>query len=314
MTDTVTGSEGQTTDEPGTQTEEVEITKADDADLEAFLDRARSGEFDEDASPEPQKAKAETEVDQPEEEAKAPPAEEEEKVTLTRRDLEALQQRVAEQERSRQQQERFIKQRNSEVGELRKQLKTARSQLQGSLDDKFHESPGQALEDVEKIKEIDKGLQQLDHEEKLLTHVHTAFEVVSKNVDLEKVAVEDVASVLQDDGFTEAQIKGFFDNPYAAAHGETLIQLFKRAQEKSASKQWKDALEKIVPFTRKLMKEVEAGRAKPEKLLTQVNNALRQGPPISAASGNGGSRRSIADVDVTKLSDSELKELQKQLN
>lgn len=315
MTEGTESSSSEGADENTGQPEEVEITKATDEDLSQFMDRFKAGEFDESATEEPVKeVVAEKKVEGTKPGVSEETQEQEEKITLTRRDLEALQQKVEQQEKQRQQQEKFIAQRGTEIGDLKKQLRAAKTQLQSTLDDKFHESPGAALQDAERIKDLDRGLQQLDHEEKLLNHVHTAFDVVSKNVDLEQINVEDVAATLQADGFSEKQIADFFQNPYAAAQGETLIQLFKRADERKKSMKFQDALAQIVPFTRKLIKENEEMRGKPAQLLSMVDKALRQGPPVTSANGTTSGKRGIADVDVTKLSDTELNELSKTLN
>lgn len=311
MTDGIDTAEPSSTVETG-QTEEVEITQAHDDDLADYLERYKSGEFDE--SDPTEKAKEVVKSDKPtpstqEEDEEQP----EETVTLTRRELEALHKSIEEKEKSRQQQKAFIDRRNAEVGQYRKELKALRDEKQRTLDDKFMESPSEALKDAQAIQAIDNDLQKLEHEEKLLTHVHEAFEVVSKNVDLEKVSVEDVRSTLEEDGFTAQQIAQFLENPYANARGETLIQLFKRAQERSRSYQLQEALNKIAPFTRQLMKENESLKAKGPRLLNEVDKALRKGPPITSANGNAGAPRSISNIDVTKLSDSELSDVMKSL-
>jgi len=292
---------GETQD--GAAEEYVEIEEATDEDLTAYLDSVRDGEPEEDVPDE------EVEEDEQKQE-KGKKAEDdessEETVTLTRSQLEDLREQVLKREQQVKQQEQFIQRRNSELGDLRKQLKEAQTKIQQGLDERFMESPTQALQDAQKLKDIEQDLQAIDHEEAIVNHVVQTYNYVKEQVPLDEVKVEDVRTTLRESGADEAYIENFLKNPYAHASGDALVHFFNRTRAEGA-------LRKLVPYTKQLLAELEKARAKPEKLLREVSRAASSSAQITGRSGNSSGKRATLDVDPSKLSDADLSELAKEL-
>lgn len=293
----------------------VAIEEAADADLDAYLERARSGEFDvEDTDPaDPNSAV----VDPPQEqvetstEVKEPPKEGDEKesdrVTLSRAELEAYQQRIVKLETERRQQEEFIQRRNTELGSARSQLEQYKTQLQAKLEEA--DSPQETHKILRDIDKVDEKLEEVQGQADLIQHVQTTHKTVSEAVSLENVKVQDVAEVLQADGIEPETVDRFLANPYLHADAGTLVQLFKRAEERGKFKEMSKALAELVPITRRLLDERKDLKKKPEEFMRKVEKTLKAGPSLNGNAGNGTPRRTVSEIDVTTLSDAELDDI-----
>jgi hypothetical protein len=276
----------------GPSSEYVDLHEASDADLEAFLAKgdevAAPQQAEQPANPE---AKTEQKVEPQTDEPKVEQA-------ASKQDPEAMRKQL-------EQQELFIKRRNSEIGELRKQLRAAQEQLQTSLDEKFYESPTQALAQARQIEMAQQKINELDAEEQELTNTHQAQVLLAHHVGPEGLDVEAVGEALASDGMPSEFIQHFLSNPYQAALPETLIQLAKRAQAERKVKQMEQALSQLVPYTQKLLEE---RKSLPNNVLRNVQSALRQSPQVTGSAGGTGQVSGSGAVNFASMSEAELNE------
>lgn len=278
----------------GTSPEYVDLPDASDEDIAAFLENAGNEESQAPVAPQQaDPAQQETEAEQPEEEPKVEQAQ-------SKQDNEAIREQLK-------QQELFIKRRNSEIGELRRQLKTAQEQLQTTLDEKFYESPTQALADARKIEMAQQKLSELDAEEQALTNQHQAQVLLAHHVGGD-VDLEAIGQSLVADGMPQEFVEQFKRNPYQAALPETLIQLAKRASAEKRVRQMEEALQQLVPYTQKLLEE---RKQLPQHVLKNVSSALRQAPQVTGSAGGTGQLGGNRAVDPSMMSDAELMEFLK---
>lgn len=278
----------------GTSPEYVDLPDATDEDISAFLENAGKEESvapvaPQQADPAQQQNKAEQPEEEPEvEEAKAKP------------DMEAIRRQL-------EQQELFIKRRNSEIGELRKQLKAAQEKLQTTLDETFYESPTQALAQARQIEMTQQKLSELDAEEQALTNQHQAQILLAHHVGGE-VDIEAIGESLMADGMPQEFVEQFKRNPYNSALPETLIQLAKRASAERKVRQMEEALNQLVPYTQKLLQE---RKQLPQHVLKNVSSALRQAPQVTGSAGGTGLIGGNKAIDPSMMSDAELMEFLK---
>lgn len=278
----------------GTSPEYVDLPDASDEDIAAFLENAARQESEpkvvtQQADPAQQQTKAE----QPEEEPKVEEAKSKPDMEAIRRQLE--------------QQELFIKRRNSEIGELRKQLKAVEERLQTTLDEKFYESPTQALAQARQIEMTQQKLSELDAEEQALTNQHQAQILLAHHVGGD-VDLEAIGESLMADGMPQDFVEQFKRNPYSAALPETLIQLAKRASAERKVRQMEDALQQLVPYTQKLLEE---RKQLPQHVLKNVSTALRQAPQVTGSAGGVGQVGGNRLADPSSWSDAEIMEFLK---
>jgi hypothetical protein len=291
----VTASEAT---QEGTSPEYVDLNEASDADLAAFLenaDKAESQPSVEQQPEEPQKQdeqKAEPLKDEPKVEPEQP------KETVSKRDFEAVVKQL-------QGLELLTKRRTSEIAELRKQFREYVDQNSQGLDEKFLESPTQALKQVKEIEMAQQKIQELDAEEQALTNAHQAQVLLTHHLGGEQFDAQAVGEVLAADGMPNEFISHFLQNPYQAALPETLIQLAKRASAERKVKQMEAALQQLVPYTQKLLEE---RKSLPQNVLKNVQSALKQTPQVTASAGGTG-QIAQRNVDPAKMSDAELAEL-----
>lgn len=311
-----TGTEdGQTQEldgsEPEGDAEETqEVTLEDATDEE--LDKILSGEIVlEEPSEETSSDQKESNEEEPAEEAEkeeqkaAPKEEQTDSVKLSRKEYEALLQGMQKQQSQIAQQELYIKQRSSEIGELRKELKQAIAVREQGLDEKFQESPREALQQEREIGEIKEQLNSLDSEEAALNHLHTAQKVVSKFIKPEEADMPAMIQCLEEDGIDPQIIRKFEANPYLAAQPETIIQLHKRAHVTKL-------LKKLVDYTQQVVKERDAAVAKaktgPGEMLSKVKENLKKSPDITGTAGRSGKPKAPSPQDMESWSDAELDE------
>lgn len=290
------------------ETEQVEIEKATDEDLESYLKDFKAGKYD-DTEEEPKAVPTTESSNQPAEEAAPQPKQSEEvddRVTLSRAELEELQQRVQKQERENRQKEEFIQRQKQQLGEARQEAKRYRAQLEGKLEDAT--SQAEAYQILRQIEKTDEAIEQIDGREAHIDTVRQTYETVSSAVDLNQVPIEDVVETLRGDGLNDQQINTFFQNPWQA-DPSALVQLFRRSKDRTELKKHQKALQDLVPLTERLFEELKKAKGKPERLLSEVSKAMKAGPSISASSGNSSPKRGLADVDVTKMSSDELDQL-----
>lgn len=282
----------------GTSPEYVDLHEASDDDIAAFLeDAGKEEEAPQEAQSQSDPApKEETKVEPPQPEQKVAPVE-----PVSKEDFEALKKRFEGQEL-------LIKRRTSELGELRRQFQTFIEQTQQTLDEKFYESPTQALADARKIEMAQAKIKELDAEEQSLTNVHQAQVLLAHHVGPEGLDVEAISESLASDGLPPDFIDHFRRNPYQSTLPETLIQLSKRATAEKKARQMEEALNQLVPYTQKLLEE---RKQLPQHVLKNVHSALRQSPQVTASAGGTGQIGGFRSVEPALMSDAELEEFLK---
>lgn len=282
----------------GTTPEYVDLHEASDEDISAFLENA--DKFDSQAEGEDEQAEpaqqTQTEaVEPPKEEPKEEPKVEQ---AVSKQDIEALKKQLDGQEL-------LIKRRTSELGELKRQFQQFIEQTQKTLDEKFYESPTQALADARKIEMAQQKIKELDAEEQSLTNSHQAQVLLAHHVGTDGFDVEAISESLAADGLPGEFIEHFKRNPYQSTLPETLIQLAKRAQAEKKVRQMEEALNQLVPYTQKLLEE---RKQLPQHVLKNVHSALRQSPQVTASAGGTGQVQSGKTVDPSSMTDAEIKE------
>jgi hypothetical protein len=282
----------------GTSPEYVELHEASDDDISAFLEGAPNRE-----SAQPQ-AEPQQQADPVKQETQAEPPQEEPKpqdAVVSKEELEAIRRQLEGQEL-------LLKRRTSEIGELKRQFREFVEQKSQNLDEKFLESPTEALKQARQVEMAQQKLQELEAEEQNLTNVHQAQVLLAHHVGPDGLDAEAIAQSLSDDKMPQEFIQSFLKNPYQAALPETLIQLAKRASAEKKARQMEEALQQLVPYTQKLLEE---RKQLPQHVLKNVQSALRQAPQVTGSAGGTGQLGGNRAVDPALMSDQELQEFLK---
>lgn len=277
----------------GNEAEEyVELHEASEEDINAFLENAENADL-EAAPPAEQNEKApedKTEEEKPDE-AKA------------EQDLAAKQEALA---RQLQGLELLMKRRTSEIAALKKQLAEYAQANREGLDELYLESPSEAVERTLRAKQAEAQIAQLSQEEQQLVQSQQAQALLNHYVGPDGFDGEGIAQVLRDDGLPEDFVQRFVQNPYTAALPETLIHLAKRAKERRELVTVKSQAQELAMYVQRLMEEQKQA---PNKVLSNIQNAMKAGPSISGTSGGVGGVRGVNQNDLASLSDAELNEL-----
>lgn len=279
----------------GTSPEYVDLPEASDDDIAAFLENA--GKEPSDAPVEPQQ------TDPAQQQTKAEPPKEEPEVeqeTVSKQDFEAMKRKLEGQEL-------LIKRRTSEIGEIKRQLQQFIQNTTQNLDEKFYESPTQALQQARQLEMAQQKLQEAEAEEQSLTNAHQAQVLLAHHVGGD-IDIEAIGESLRSDGMPPEFVEQFQRNPYQSALPETLIQLAKRASAEKQVRQMQDALQQLVPYTQKLLEE---RKQLPQHVLKNVSSALRQAPQVTGSAGGTGQLGGNRAVDPSLMSDAELAEFLK---
>jgi len=284
----------------GTSPEYVDLHEASDDDIANFLENVGKEELapEEAQSPSDPAPQQVNKVEPPQEAPKVDPVE-----PVSKADFEAFKKQF-------QGQELLIKRRTSELGELRRQFQQFVEQTQKTLDEKFYESPTQALADARKIEMAQAKIKELDAEEQSLTNAHQAQVLLAHHVGADGLDVEAISESLASDGLPSDFIDHFRRNPYQSTLPETLIQLAKRANAEKKVRQMEEALNQLVPYTQKLLEE---RKQLPQHVLKNVHSALRQSPQVTASAGGTGQVQGGASVDPSSMTDAEIQEFLKSM-
>lgn len=292
------GSSGENPEE----TEYVALHEAADEDIDAYLKKveaemtdlaqAPEEEGDDDASPIDSDEEVPDEKEE-EKEAETPKSQEEH----TKEELEA---KLAQNEKRLKQVEEFVQRRNTEVGNLRKQIRELSATLRERIDENV--DPKEVVEDTLKLKALEAKDQELESEVANLNKQHSAAQMLEKFAPGWTGLVDEMANTMAEDGIDERAVQAFKSNPLSFAHGETLVVLANRAKERQALRQLFAITKKVVEENRKL-------KGKPHRVIEGVEKALKQIPSINGKlpGGSQGMDR-IRRIDPTRMSDSELDE------
>jgi hypothetical protein len=291
--------------------EDVSVEGLSDGNLDELL--SKSLQFEEEDEEEELSEESEPESDeveeQPEDEAEAeaeeklsPETKEADSQEALAKKLEELQQkRLAE----RQQRETYIQRLKTELGQLRAQLDEQRRQLAERYQELRETDPAEAIEVRDEVKKRDAQIEQVEQQERMLAEIDENERVFLAHVQPGEATIEDMADVLKSDGLPEPVIQQFLTNPFATAKGETLVQLAKRAKFQKAAVRLYEMASGLHDENQKLKAEIKKLKGRPEALLRSVTKTAKQIPNLTGARG-GSTKRSLADIDAGKLSDTEL--------
>lgn len=224
---------------------------------------------------------------------------------------------IAENERQKklgEQKELYIQHRGNELGNLRKELSLAKNnltqiknQLLTGLEDKFAESPVQAINDRDKIKEIDEQLKDLQSQEDRAQKIVESQTYFLRHVDVNKVSLDEVADVLKSDGIDERYVAQFRSNPWEFTTPEALVQMGKRAMDKKEFIQADSDRRVLAKYVMQLQSENESLKNKTGRVVNQIQKNLNQPPNITAAFPNR-TKNAMENADPTRMSRQEIKD------
>lgn len=279
----------------------VPITEAEDADLDAFLEQGDEEAESEEELPVAQntqekqdKVSEKPEGDVPQEQPKAAPTREEfEKLVLEMK-----------------QKERFIQHRNTEVGELRKQLREAKARLAEGLEEEWQINPAEAHQRQSKLERVNAHIEQLEAEEEQNNVELAGRSVVQKYLTPQEFNIPAAVEMLAEDGLPPDLINRFKENPFRVAAPETLVHIFKRATAESIAK-------KIIPATRKLLEEnVQLKKQLQEsggRVAQKIQEGLKRSAQVtSSRPSSASSKAELMSSDLSSLSEEELESLLKE--
>lgn len=283
----------------------VEIHEASIEDIDAYLDAAQAEEEgieavpDEENESEAVEGSEEEIAEEPVEETDKPVASDPEALRKHNEELRAENEKLLKRVNDSQ---LYIQRRNNEIGQLRRDLVHAKSQLEAGLDEKYQIDPKAAMQDQLKINQIDDQINQNDREAAVLE----TRRIVDSNVKPYPELHSDIIQVLRDDGIPDDAIQAFAVNPYANALPETLIQLCNRARERRIAIN-------VFQENKQLREQLAKAKQAPDRVLKGVERAARQPTRINGSNGSSVRTTDLEDIPVTQLSDAELEHLSKQL-
>jgi hypothetical protein len=212
------------------------------------------------------------------------------------------------------QKELFIQKRGTELGMLRKEndrLKAERiaerARLVEGLDDKFAENPTQALADRDRIKNIDQDILAIDQHSAEAEQIVEAQTFFLRNVDTEKVSIDDMSEMLKDDGVPEDYIAAFKGNPWKFTTPEALVQMGKRAMERKEFKSADSDRRILAAHILKQNEEIARLKGRPAQVIQNVQKRLNAAPPVTSASAKAPTRANVFDdTTIAKMSEADL--------
>jgi hypothetical protein len=288
---------------PQTQ-EYVEITDASDADLDAFLDQSQREEVEqptqEESPTEPPQDEESDNSDKtnPEKESE-PPLNSEEKNRLLEEQLKVERDRI-------EQQETFLKRRNSELGKIREENAQLKAALAAKIEELREDDPFSALKHQKKLDEVESQDTQIDQEQRMIAHRLVSQDVLKQHANPNFATAQEMRRTLEQDGLNPDFLSVFEQDPHVHMFPETLLQLAKRTEDRIKLSQ---KIEELTAKVKSLEGEKTEMKKRPDDVLRKVQEASRAGSVMKNRSGS--STPTIKEYDTTKLSDAELEALYK---
>lgn len=320
--------EDKTSTEPAAQPDQdsgmVEVHDASIEDLDSAIANAQAEEANADPAPEvvtddsstPNSELPDGEVDpaagQPADQSTiATQGADPSKPQPTAEELQAAQAENARLKNERDQKELFIQHRGNELGKLKsdyaatkRQLADARAQLANGIQDRWQENPAQANIDQKRIDEIDNQLEAVENQEGKAERIVEAQTFFLRNVDTNKVTLDDMSKMLADDGVPEQYISQFKANPWEFTTPEALVQMGKRALERKDLVQADSDRRTLAKHVLYLNNQIAQLKQRPGQVMKQVQKSLNAGPSVTAQSTV--SPKAARDLDPTRMSVKEL--------
>jgi len=285
-------NEPEGTQNTGADSQEyVELHEADDADLDAFLENADKADSN------PAQVEGPTQVEPEQQEAEQP---------VPQDPTAALAAKVEQMQKQLQGQELLIKRRTSQIADLKQKLSPFLKIKKEQLDELYLESPSKAMELQLAKQQAETKFLELNQEEQQLQNTMQAQALLAQHAGPDGFDVETVAGVLLADGLPPAFVQQFVSNPYASALPETLIQLAKRGQAERRASQYETMASQLYYYVQRMMQEANQA---PNRVLSNIQNAMKAGPQVTASSGGRGGSHGADVGDLSSLSDAELNQL-----
>lgn len=215
-------------------------------------------------------------------------------------------------EANKNEKELFIQKQANEIGQLRKTateraqaLQSLKARLLEGLDDKFEENPVQALEDRDQIGKINAELAAIDEHTHRIDRMHEAQTMFFRNVNTEKIGLEDVANLLTADGVPQEYVSQFKQNPWNFTTPEALVELGKRAELRNEFTTADNDRRLLARHVLNLNAEIERLKQRPGQVLNRVQQHLNQAPSVTASTPTV-SNQGLGHLDRTQMSTQEL--------
>lgn len=288
-----------------TEQEMVSPEEADDGSLEAYLKTLREDE--EEAAPEPEEQpEIEQEEEAPPQEEPAPEPEEAPPVKPEAKPEPTQESEAQKLKRQVDGLELLVRRRTQDIENLRRRLEDELRPIKQRIEGKVHEDQYEAIKDIEAAREKEQAIAELESTKGTLERDLQARKAVAAHVKPDDGNIDEMAASLIADGVPEATVTAFRQNPFSVAQPETLIQIAKRAKAERQLKQ-------MFLVAKALHEENKKLKGKPKQVLDNVQRALKNPPSINGSSGRGSTPDNLTNVPVHKLSEQQLRELEKRL-
>jgi len=211
-----------------------------------------------------------------------------------------LEERLAKLEKRLTDKDRYIEERNAEIGRLRKQISEEPKKLHEVTADSFFEDPVANVEKITENQRIKLEQEQQRRQEQTRELIEKHRSIVRQIAPDYEQNVDSVAEVLKQDGFDEDGIRAFKSNPFAY-EPPLLHNLNIRA--------------KLTKENAELKAEIARLKGGSKKILDKVETISRQKPKVtgsSSSASHGGGGIDVETLDeraISKLTDEQLKAL-----
>lgn len=298
MEESVTVESGPTESEGADGLLEISVEEATDAEISSYLEEASANEWNQS---EAQPRTAESSPEQGKDQQGATPQPEPQKSAETPPTLESQAETIRRQADEIAKQEKFIKRRSTEIGELRKQNRELQARLEAQAKEVEIDNPREAARIDRQLEEAKRLESRLQDEQGHLDRVQEAMQVIPRYVKPEHFDVQAMKDELKEVGMPEEFIKEF--DPYTSAHPETVVFLARSAFLGKAFKQILPAAQAVFEENKRLKEQL---KGKGQQVLDGVQKALRKPQPMSASTTVASVPDRNPDIDPTSMSDAEL--------
>lgn len=208
------------------------------------------------------------------------------------------------------QQEQFLKRRNTELGQLRKEIRELRKEKEEQLEEAYDDNDTRKARKLEKdLEELDKKNKDIDTEEKIGTikhHYAAAYHKFLQPDELDPVGMSQTAEAI---GFPKEMAQRMGHDPIGVGL-DPLASVF-LAKATRGNK----LVMQFANYAKGLQEEVaelkKVAKSAPDKALNGISKALKSKPSIGADSGGAGTVgiESLDPSNIPNLSDEELDRL-----
>jgi hypothetical protein len=201
--------------------------------------------------------------------------------------------------------ERFVSQRNNEIGQLRKEKAELILASRRRLDEQIL-TEDEAFEERFALKEAEKEFHSLTEEQENLTERFETARAVT-NFFPEDLPINDMVSMLKGDGLDDESLREFVQDPYSVGEA-ALINMALRAKERQSAGMTIKKLFTVASQAIEALKHAEQNPSQAKReVLKGLNKAMKDTSYLNGTTGGSRGNAQIADQDVTKMSDEELK-------